>query len=297
MDNNKKDKIFIRTTKQMKEIELSIVLPTLGRTSEVDAMLESIKKYVATSSISFEIIVVDQNFSDLLDDIVEKYRTLGFEVIHHKVAFRGLSKAKNCGAKLAKGKYVCFIDDDAEFLEGTVERALNKLEEGEYDIVSGRCVDRDGNDSVIKFKHKEQMLTLSAFENRYVESTMFFKRDICDCYHYDENMGVGAFYGAEEGYDLVYRMLHDDVKILFDPEIKFYHPQTILSHEGDAAVRRVFTYRCGFGYLCKKHRLNKKYWKRLISVQVYLPYLLLFNRKNIKYYFSEMLGLLVGRYL
>lgn len=277
------------------EFDLTIVLPTLGREKEVDAMLESIYRFVTSSNISFEIIVVDQNFSDLLDNVVEKYHAMGVEMLHHKVSFRGLSKAKNYGAKLARGKYICFIDDDAEFLEGTALRAISRLEEGKYDIVSGRCIDREGNDSVLHFKHEEKVLTLLAFENRFVESTMFFKREICERFQYDENMGLGAFYGAEEGYDLVYRMLHENVIILFDPEIKFYHPQTILSHEGEVVVRRAFSYRCGFGYLCKKHNLNKKYWKRLISVQLYLPFLLFFNRKKVKYYFAEMLGLIVGK--
>lgn len=281
----------------MSSLDLSIVLPTIGRTTEVEAMLESISVFVAPVSISFEIIVVDQNYSDVLDSIVKRFYNQGLVIVHQKVSFRGLSKAKNFGAKLARGKYVCFIDDDAEFLEGTVERAISCLENNNYDIVSGRCIDRDGYDSALKFEHTEQVLTLSSFENRFIESTMFFRREICDRFQYDENMGVGAFYGAEEGYDLVYRMLHAGVIIFYDPEIVFYHPQTVLSHEGDTVVRRAFTYRCGFGYLCKKHHLNKKYWERLLSVQLYLLYLLLFNRKKVKYYFAEMLGLIVGKHI
>lgn len=279
------------------EFDLTIVLPTLGREKEVDAMLESIHRFVTSANISFEIIVVDQNYSDLLDSVVDKYRALGFEMLHHKVSFRGLSKAKNYGAKLARGKYVCFIDDDAEFLEDTAQLAISRLEEGIYDIVSGRCVDREGSDSVLHFKNEEQVLTLSAFENRFVESTMFFKREICGRFQYDENMGIGAFYGAEEGYDLVYRMLHENVKILFDPEIKFYHPQTVVSHSAPGMARKAFMYRMGYGYLCKKHHLNKKYWKRLILVIMYIPYLAIFKRKDVNYYAGELLGLIAGRIL
>ena len=281
----------------MKELELSIILPTLGRSKEVDAMLESILKYVASTPVSFEVIVVDQNFSCLLDGTIEKYRNMGFEICQHKVSFRGLSKAKNYGAKLASGKYVCFIDDDAEFLEGTVERSINRLEEGEFDIVSGRCIDRNGNDSTLKFEHKEQVLSLQCFENRFIESTMFFKREICERFQYDENMGLGAFYGAEEGYDLVYRMLNEGVKILFDPEIKFYHPQNFVSRSQPGIARKTFSYKIGFGYLCRKHHLRKKYWKRLLAVMCYLPYLCIFRPKDVKFYFGEFLGLLAGRFL
>jgi glycosyltransferase involved in cell wall biosynthesis len=281
----------------MNNMTISIVLPTLGRTKEVDSMLNSILKYVKSTSIIFEVIVVDQNFSNALDSIIQKYKEHGIDIIHHKVSFRGLSKAKNYGAKLASGKYVCFIDDDAEFLEGTLERAVSRLDNGNFDIVSGRCVDREGKDSTLKFEHKEQVLSLSCFENRFIESTMFFKREICERFQYDENMGVGAFYGAEEGYDLVYRMLQENVRILFDPEIVFYHPQNYVSRSQPGLPRKVFSYRVGYGYLCKKHHLNKKYWKRLISVMLYIPYLAIVKPKDVKFYFGEMLGLLVGKYL
>ena len=281
----------------MKEIDLSIVLPTLGRSTQVDAMLESITKYVLPTSLSFEIIIVDQNYSDLLDKIVEKYREGSLEINHHKVSFRGLSKAKNYGAQLAKGKYICFVDDDAEFLENTVERAIKRLNEGLLDIVSGRCIDREGNDSTLKFEHKEQVLSMDCFENRFIESTMFFKREICKRFQYDENMGLGAFYGAEEGYDLVYRMLQEGVKILFDPEIKFYHPQNFVSRSQPGIARKTFSYKIGYGYLCKKHHLWKKYWKRLIAVMLYIPFLSIVRSKDVKFYFGEFLGLIVGRYL
>ena len=77
------------------DMVLTIVLPTLGRVKEVDAMLDSILKYVASTTISFEVIVVDQNFSDILDEVVLKYKEQGFDIKHYKVSFRGLSKAKN----------------------------------------------------------------------------------------------------------------------------------------------------------------------------------------------------------
>lgn len=279
------------------KFDLTIVLPTLGRLKEVEAMLGSIYKFDVDPMLKIEIIVVDQNFSDLLDELVVRYSQQKYPILHHKVSFRGLSKAKNYGAKHARGKYICFVDDDAEFLEGTINMAIKLLETNKYDIVSGRCIDREGNNSVINFENKSSELSLNCFENRFVESTMFFRKEICDRYSYDDNMGIGAFYGAEEGYDLVYRMLCDNVRIHFEPSICFYHPQTVTSYVGDSTVRRAFTYRTGYGHLCKKHGFRKKYWSRLIKVCLYIPYLLCFKPKNARYYFAELLGLLVGKYL
>lgn len=279
------------------EYTLTIVLPTLGRTTEVDAMLESIFSYAIDDSIGIEIIIVDQNYSNLLDDIVEKYSNKKYPISHHKVSFRGLSKAKNYGVRHSRGKYVCCIDDDAEFTEGLINRAIRRLECEDMDIISGRCIDREGNNSVLPFKNEESVLTIDAFENRFVESTMFFKREVCERFSYDEEMGVGAFYGAEEGYDLVYRMLHADIKIVFDPQIAFYHPHSVTDHSGQASVRRAYTYRKGYGYLCRKHKLKRKFWKRVLLVFFALPVLACIRPKDVRYYVAEFLGLLVGRYV
>lgn len=279
------------------DYDLTIVLPTLGRKDEVEAMLDSIYKYVYPTSISFEIIVVDQNFSDLLDSVVKKYCNLGFMITHHKVSFRGLSKAKNYGAKLAKGKYVCFIDDDAEFLPNTIKLAFSELKNESLGAVSGRCVDRNDIDSVVKFSDKDSFLTIKDFEGKFVESTMFFKRTLTEKYQYDENMGVGAFYGSQEGFDIVYRMLSEGVNIKFISNLKFYHPQTVLCHESTAAVRRSFNYRCGYGYLCKKHNFNFRFYSRLIKVILYTLVLVFYRPRRVKFYFAEILGSLVGRFV
>ena len=125
----------------------------------------------------------------------------------------------------------------------------------------------------------------------------FLKKKCFQDYTYDENLGIGSFHGAEEGYDLVYRMINDDLKIYYNSNIIFYHPQVISTHTSDREIRRVFTYRCGFAYVCTKHNLLKKYYSRLIVVLLYIPYSLLFRRKTTRYYIVELLGLIAGKFI
>ena len=70
--------------------DLSIIVPTLGRKEQVEALLKSIYKYANGKEWSFEVIVVDQNFSQLLDDVCAKYSSF-FSLKHFKVNFRGTS--------------------------------------------------------------------------------------------------------------------------------------------------------------------------------------------------------------
>tara|TARA_B100000787_G_C16191281_1_gene297664 strand:+ start:1067 stop:1894 length:828 start_codon:yes stop_codon:yes gene_type:complete len=274
-------------------MKISIVLPTLGRKDEVDNLLSSlseIKKY------PHEILIVDQNFNSLIDGVILKHSNV-FNIRHYKVDFRSLSKAKNFGISKVEGEVICFVDDDAEFFPDTISTALNSLKELEIDIVCGRCVDRNNVSSVITFDLKSSWLTKKYFEGKFIESTMFFKKKCFQDYTYDENLGIGSFHGAEEGYDLVYRMINDDLKIYYNSNIIFYHPQVISTHTSDREIRRVFTYRCGFAYVCTKHNLLKKYYSRLIVVLLYIPYSLLFRRKTTRYYIVELLGLIAGKFI
>lgn len=71
---------------------LSIVIPTLGRASEVRELLKSIE-LSKIENLSFEIVIVDQNFSNLLDPIVREFTQKGFLIKHFKVDFREIGRA------------------------------------------------------------------------------------------------------------------------------------------------------------------------------------------------------------
>ena len=77
---------------------------------------------------------------------------------------------------------------------------------------------------MIRFSRKAMVLSLDHYENCFIEYTMFFRRTDVLNYLFDEQMGVGTVHGAEEGHDLIYRMLKDGCRIVYDPGIRYYHP-------------------------------------------------------------------------
>ena len=269
---------------------ISIIIPTLGRTTELDALLSSIYSSIYKN---FEIIVVDQNCSDILDEIIKKYADV-LICKHLKVSFKGAAKARNYGASFASGEYLFFPDDDAELLSYTLDVALETFDKSKADVVFGKCIDRSGNDSVAVFSQEENFLSLQKYDNMFIEATMVIKKSVFLEYLFDETLGVGTFHGAEEAYDLVLRMLYDKIAIFYTPKLHVYHPNKVTDYK-DADIKRVFTYRCGFAKLCQNHNLHKKYYNRLIKVLLYLPYTFVFKRDRSRYYFSELLGLIAGK--
>ena len=270
---------------------LSIIIPTIGRKDDLRNLLNSIVN--SKLNIKYEVIVIDQN-KDLIDDIIEEFKNL-LPIFNHKVNFIGLSKAKNYGAFVASGNIVCFPDDDAEFCTNTIDIALKYLFEKRADCVFGKCVDKNtGMDSICKFETNETFLNLHNFEGRFVEATMFTYTKLIKEYPFDENMGAGTLFGSQEGYDLVYRLLSDGKKLFYSPCIVFYHPNKVNSKSTKDEIKRAFFYSCGFGYLCKKHNLIKKFKKRFRIIRLTLPFIYFIMHRKFKYYKAQYMGMYIG---
>lgn len=276
-----------------KEITLSIIIPTIGRTKEFDELLATIQ--VAEGLGNFEILVVDQNKKPILDDIVAKYGQLPIQ--HFKVDFNGLSKAKNYGVEHSKGAWICFPDDDCRIFKDTFSKGFQLIKENSLDMVFGKCVDDNGDDSVLNFKKEAYYLDKDNMLGGFVEATVIAKKEILERWKFDEEMGAGMFFGAEEGYDWLYRILHEnkDVKVMFSPEIIFFHPQVIMSKGNWASMNRVFKYRCGTAYLCVKHGFSTKYYKRLLFCLMGCFVYIFTDKKKYNYYKVEVLSLMLGK--
>lgn len=270
--------------------KVSIIVPTLGRVEALDALLHSVEKQ---SYRHFEVLLIDQNASDLLDALVARHKR-NFPIRHLKVCLRGLSRARNYGAQHAKGEVLCFPDDDCELFPDTIAKALELMAQTRSDAVFGRSVDRKGSDAVTPFAERAGRLSLEKHEGMFVDFAIFIKAPVCARFPYDETLGVGVFHGAEEGHDLVLRLLKADVPLFYSPDVLFFHPVKVASHRSNEEIRRVFSYRCGLARLCLKHRLYGKLGSRLVKVCLYLVYLALFDRRRARYYLAELLGLLSG---
>lgn len=270
------------------KFSLSVIIPTCGRRKELLILLNTLSQ----SEIKpLEVIIVDQNHPSFLGDILWD-TAYDLNIRRFNVDFKGASKARNLGILNAQGDYLCFPDDDCEIFPDTFTKSFTFLEK--YDVVFGKCIDRNGADSVIKFDTTDGELNIANMDGRFVEATIFVRKELIKKYLFDENLGVGTFHGAEEAYDLVYRLLKDGVSIYFSNLILFYHPNKVISYADSKEIRRVFSYRCGMASLCMKHHLYRRYYLRLFSVLIYIPFLALFHRNKLRYYLSELSGLISG---
>jgi glycosyltransferase involved in cell wall biosynthesis len=95
-------------------VKISIIIPTLNEEKYIGRCLESIKNQTCKD---YEIIVVDGYSKDKTVDIAKKIKA---KIIKQKPS--GFAKAKNEGARHAKGDILCFIDADSAMRKDHLER-------------------------------------------------------------------------------------------------------------------------------------------------------------------------------
>ena len=128
---------------------VSVVVPTHDYAVYLPAALESIRLQTFTD---WECVVVDDGSTDDTQDVLSQVAAADHRIRILSQPQRGLSAARNQGLRLARGRYVQFLDADDLLHEAKLELHVAALEvRGDVDIVYGptRYFD-DGEPAVLR---------------------------------------------------------------------------------------------------------------------------------------------------
>jgi len=104
--------------------ELSCIIISLNEEKYIEKLLKSLKNQTYKN---FELILADYNSKDNTVEIAKKY---GCTIVNGGKA----SVGRNNGAKIAKGKYLLFLDADCELPKNFLEINLKKFKESKKGI-------------------------------------------------------------------------------------------------------------------------------------------------------------------
>ena len=109
-------------------IQVSIIICSYNRSSYIGEALDSLYRQSSGLDV-FEVIVVDNNSTDDTEQVYTNWRAAHLEgsFTYTTEMKQGASYARNNGAVIAKGDWLCFMDDDAVATPDYVKNILNHI--------------------------------------------------------------------------------------------------------------------------------------------------------------------------
>lgn len=208
---------------------VSIIIPTKNSSRTLASLLKSISKQKGPS---IEIIVVDNYSSDQTREIALKWAA------HILLARCERSKARNLGAKLARGDYLLFLDSDMELADNVVDSCFHIASNGKF----GACIIREISTGE-GYWAKVRSLERQTYEGGSLfETAMFFRKDVfISLGGFSENL-VGF-----EDYDLQVRLEKTCVPIGYSSTPIFHNEGKL--ELGEHLMKKRYYVRAGKNYI------------------------------------------------
>lgn len=119
-----------------------ISIVTCNSSKVIKKCLDSIFRYIKNNT-NFEIIIVDNNSSDNTVEIIEK-NFKNIKLIQNNKNI-GFGAAHNIAIKIGKGKYHLVLNPDIIFIENSIKKLVNFMEENpDVGLVSPKIIFPDG---------------------------------------------------------------------------------------------------------------------------------------------------------
>lgn len=155
----------------MKELKLSIIIPVYNVEKYVETCVESIYRQNLDVD-DFEVILINDGSTDHSLEIIQ-----GLAEKHHNIIVisqenKGLSTTRNNGIKVARGKFIQFIDSDDVLISGTLNQLLNIAIKYNLDILKGDYIKANNEEIKVGINYennREIICNLKDGEHGFIE--------------------------------------------------------------------------------------------------------------------------------
>lgn len=287
------------------KIKFSFIVVSADRQAYLERCISSIGiAHDKVKSPNIEILVIFNCAKSSNPSIDSKYRNL---VNLYYVKETGLAWARNFGINQSKGNFLVFLDDDAAIKEdflGVLSKSISIVGAKAF---CGKIIDPIKNQFYSKCFSDSNCKFLNRLQFRYfMGSAHVLKKSIIEKIgFYDEEFGVGAKYPAAEDSNIFFRLKQQDERIVYLPELIFYHPINSVTSE-----LKCFNYSYAVGamltkqiFLDSKHSLiyifiiTEIIFKSFLRTLQTVFFLKSIETKNARFRFrSVLMGTLKGVY-
>ncbi|MGB3209612.1 MAG: glycosyltransferase family A protein [Desulforhopalus sp.] len=136
---------------------VSVIIPVYNNSLYVGEAIESV---LNQSFTDYEIIIVDDGSAEDIEGAVRQYLDKNNKIRFVRQENQGPGPARNTGIRMAKGKWIAFLDSDDIWCPDKLEKQIAYLKEHPDTLVSGGRQELD-----CRSGHPVLMDTVSHFEN------------------------------------------------------------------------------------------------------------------------------------
>lgn len=224
----------------------SLVIPTLGRTTEVTEVLASI---VDQNRRDIEIIVVDQNDDDRLAPLMEALPH-DTAVVRIRLKEKSLSMARNAGLEAASGEIIAFPDDDCWYPPNLLNRVDSWFKaNSQYAVLAVGALDKEGLSSGNRWLQDAcDISPLNAMRTTFASSLFISTGQATRALRFDPKLPAG------EETDFILRLLATGLRGRFDRSLHIHHPRRDML-SGTVSRERARKYGMGMGIVVRRHSL------------------------------------------
>ena len=204
-------------------MKISVVIPTHNRADALDKTLVYLRQQIFEPL--WEVVVVNNNCTDDTDKVIARHQQI-FPVpllIVHEVK-PGAAAARNAGARMAKGEYLVFIDNDIltnpDFLKLHYNNLLKRKRCWYVGYISN--LPEQEKTPFGKFKKSlepEPGISVTEIGGITGQTTSMPKQDFDLLGGFDENFHVAS----GEDRELAIRAKKSGIRIFLDPQIRVLH--------------------------------------------------------------------------
>ena len=156
-------------------VNVSVIIPVYNVEQYLRQCLDSV---INQTYKDIEIIIVNDCSPDNSLQIIEEYRQKDDRIVLINLEKNvGLGFSRNEGMKVAKGKYITFVDSDDWITEDYVEVLYKTIEKYKYDVISPDFYEYDNiTQKISESKHPKDFYNISI-------STIDIKQKLLCCEH------------------------------------------------------------------------------------------------------------------
>lgn len=135
----------------------SIIIPTYNH---AEFLSKSLKSVFQQNFKNFEVIVIDNNSIDDTSKVIKNYKK---KIIYKKINNNGIiAKSRNLGIKIAKGKWIAFLDSDDFWKFDKLKTIKHIIDNNNFDLICH-------SEWIINKTKKDKIWTYGPYKKNFYE--------------------------------------------------------------------------------------------------------------------------------